>query len=696
MLAKSILIPNNYRSEIETVISSSTLGNGNAGKISINATERVEISDSDTPANSIIPTGIFTNTIFGSGTGGNLEINTSQLVVRDGSQLSASNGAIVSNESGVSVISFGGAGGNVELNATESIKIGGLSQDERFTSSIVSNTRTSSPAGNLTIDTTNLFVDANGLISASSLGTGLGGDINITAKDAIAIKGVGANNLQALIVDGLINQLDPDNIRGGIAAFTIESGAAGNITLDTGSLSLDDGAIISTATYGADNAGDLQINASEAINVRGSAIISPTFDTADGGMLNLNTKNLSIIEGGTVASASVGSGKAGNLNISATESIAIFDVLPNVLFSGSISTGSYSGLGSSGDLQIDTERLIVRGGANIQANNIFITPTATDDTVSQASPGKLTINAAESVEISGSATETNPFNQIPNSHISSLTTTSNPASNVTINTSKLAIFDRGEINVSSFGRGMAGTLEINAESVSLQNEARLSGTTNSGLGGNIALKIQDLLSLEDRAVINTDAAMGSGGNIDINAEFAVASGNSSISANAAATGNGGEINITANDVFLTKNSTISADSALGIDGTVKVQTLIDSEGNSYLELPQQAIQTDSRIIKSCGSNGNRQGIFSYTGRGGLPISPLTEFKPNSITLADLEIPPKTATENLDEVDRHSGLIPTAIVEANNWRVNPKGEIELTAASNTTAFDPNPTHCPFSS
>ena len=677
------------------VISSSTLGSGNAGKITIDATEKFEISN--TPARSIIPTGVFTNTVFGSGAGGNLEINTPQLTLHNGGQLSASNGAVTVNESGLYIIPLGGAGGNIELNISKSLKITGLSEDRSFPSSILSDTRTTNPAGNLTINTVNLLLDDNGLISASSIGTGAGGDINITARDSIELKGTGTDNLRALISDGLNNQFDSSNIQGGIAAFTLESGVAGEIAIDTATLSLKNGAVISTASFGGDDAGNLKINASEAIDVRGSAIISPTFGRADGGTLDLNTKNFKVTQGGAVVSASVGSGRAGNLNIRATESIAVSDVIPNTLFSGSISTGNYSGFGSSGDLQIDTKRLKITNGANIQTNNIFLVSPAANNAAflpSPASPGQLTINATESIEISGSTTSLNSFNQTPNSNISSFTTTANPASNVTINTGEL-VLDRGEINVSSLGQGTAGTLEINADSVTLKDEANLKGTTNSGLGGNVALKVADLLSLENGSVINTNAAVGSGGDIKIDAEFVIAAENSSITANAAASGNGGAIEIIANDVFLAGDSVISANSALGIDGTVRVRTLVDSERNTYAELPQQVIQTDSRIIRSCGSNRNRQGVFSYTGRGGLPSNPLTEFSTSNITVADLEIPPTALTDNR-ELEQYLDSIPSPVVEADSWQINPQGEIELTAAAgDAKLFDPSPANCPLS-
>jgi len=693
------------------ILSASTLGNGNAGNLSINASEAIKVGN--TPLISIIPTGIYTNTVFGNGASGDLKINTPQLVLQNGGIISAASGAIQVTKDGFQLVPLGGKGGNIELNVAKFIQVGGKSAGDNFVSSILSDTRSYSPAGNLTINTGDLYVDADGLVSASSVGNGAGGNILINARNGIKIDGSGVDNLEALITDALTGkQLNLANVKGGIVAFTINQGAAGNIAINTSELNLDRGAIISAATYGDDDAGNLEINAAKSIDVHSSAIISPTFATGDGGNLDLNTKNLMISGGGAILSASAGSGKAGNIDILATESISIKERIPDVLFSGSISTGSYGGLGLSGDLRIDTQRLSIRDGANIQTNNVVLNPavnpqniTSTD--IARSVPGKLIINAAESIEISGNTILGNPSNKSLNSYISSTTNTLNPASDVIIQTGKLSVFDGGEISVSSFGEGTAGKLEITADTILLKNAGSLTGSTLSGQGGNIMLQVNDFLRLEDNSFIDTNAiALGNGGNIEISANFVIASGNSSISANAAEIGNGGNIGITANDIFLAPDSTITADSALGIDGTVKVKTLVESERQNYSELPQQVLQTDGKMTRSCGNKGDRQGVFSYIGRGGLPFNPLTEFQANNMVVADFDIPANTPSDisayNLLEANHQQDLASQATVkatvEANQWRVNHQGKVELIALPhrNAKSFDfATPTNCPLS-
>jgi hypothetical protein len=122
------------------------------------------------------------------------------------------------------------------------------------------------------------------------------------------------------------------------------------------------------------------------------------------------------------------------------------------------------------------------------------------------------------------------------------------------------------------------------------------------------------------------------------------------------------------------------------------------------ELPQQVLQTDSKITRSCGNKGDRQSVFSYIGRGGLPFNPLTEFRGNSMVIADFDIPSNPPTNiakyNLLEANQQLNLAPQqtvkSTVEATQWRVNHQGKVELIAPPrhNPISFDfMNPNNCP---
>lgn len=670
-------------------ISSSTLGDGNAGNLTVNATDSIEVKE--TPAGSIIPTGIFTNTIFGNGKGGNLNLNTSKLTLQDGGQLSSSSGAIT----GDGIIPLGGQGGNISLDATEAVEINGASAEGTFNSGILTDTRGSNPAGNLTIDTGSLTLRDRGFISASSIGTGMGGDITINARDSVELVGQGVDVVRQLFVSSSTGQFGAI-FQGGIISFSMFEGDGGNISINTSRLNLKSGAVLTTATVGSDDAGDLIITASERMDVIGSIIAAPTLSTGNAGNIEIYTKNLNIVESAAIASASLGSGDAGDLFISASESIAIFDTVPDVTFSSSVTTGSYRGLGSSGDMTLNTQRLSIKGGASIEANNAFLDSLDSDNAAIEPealqAKGKITINASESLEVSGSASQDGIFGTPANSYISSTTTTSAPASDIQITTPNLSLYDSGAISVNSLGSGAAGTLDIVAENVTLENQGQLNGTTSSGRGGNIKLQVDNIVRLENNSAIDTNAiASGDGGNIDLTADFIIASENSSISANAAAIGDGGNIYVDAKELFITNDSKITADADLGIDGTVEINTSIDNEQNNYAELPQKVVRAENTIVQSCGNGNGSQNVFSYTGRGGLPINPLREFPTNDIVIADFEIPDDAIA---DELEAEIMLEPEPILEANRWKINANGKVELVATNEPIASQFDPAVCPF--
>ena len=73
------------------------------------------------------------------------------------------------------------------------------------------------------------------------------------------------------------------------------------------------------------------------------------------------------------------------------------------------------------------------------------------------------------------------------------------------------------------GTGDAGTLEIVADSIRLEDRGKLIATTTSGEGGNINLQVRDILQLRNNGLISAEAGgTGNGGNIKIDSKFIVA------------------------------------------------------------------------------------------------------------------------------------------------------------------------------
>ena len=159
----------------------------------------------------------------------------------------------------------------------------------------------SAQAGNVNITADNGVLLNNRSYIYSEVGSssvGNGGNINITAPS------VSLDNSASLVT-----QIQ----EGG-------QGRAGNINIiTTRTLSVKGGALLFANTLGQGNAGNIQIKAPESITLSGdrSLISAVTKSSGTGGDLTLDTGKLTVMDGAQVTVNSVGSGKAGALRVDA-------------------------------------------------------------------------------------------------------------------------------------------------------------------------------------------------------------------------------------------------------------------------------------------------------------------------------------------------------------------------------------------
>ncbi len=159
----------------------------------------------------------------------------------------------------------------------------------------------------------NIFTATNGgRLVGGTEGVGKGGDITVNSKQFNA-SGIGS------FVAGIFQQV-----------LENASGNAGNITVNTNSLSISSGAQIQNVVLagGRGNAGNIILNVSDFINITGtsplgqirSAVSAETQSSGNAGNLTINTRNLSVLEGAILSTgtfATANGGKGGNLTINA-------------------------------------------------------------------------------------------------------------------------------------------------------------------------------------------------------------------------------------------------------------------------------------------------------------------------------------------------------------------------------------------
>jgi filamentous hemagglutinin family protein len=664
------------------IILTSTFGSGDGGDLKVFATDSIELRD--TPPTAFLANGLYSSSVLGNGQGGNINLITNRLLVQNGSTIAAASGAFIRNN----VIPLGGNSGNILIQVGDAIEVSGASSDGVFLSRINSDTIGQGNAGNLTIETGSFQLIGSAYVSASSFNGGRGGNLTIEARDFVHIQGLSPDFFQQFIVQALAGgSLDISQGRGFLFTGTISTGDAGDTTISTPYLLLENGGAILTSSFGAGKSGSLSIQA-DRIDVISSIINAGAFGTGDSSDITIDTKTLNIINNSTIATTTINTGNAGNVIIRATEAIDIYNDKPRV-FSTTDLTGIYTnsiGGANAGNIEIDTKNLILRDGGTIASQSVP-NPFTLDS--KGGSSGNLMIRA-QSIEIEG-----NFFDGLVSSGLFTSTLTNGKAGDLQVTTDILKLSDTGIISVNSNSLGEAGNLIIDAKTIQLDS-GKINASTISGVGGNIDIQARSSLLLQGNSQIDANAqGIGDGGNIKIATIILLLLDRSQISTSAIE-GNGGKINLYTQGLFRSAESMLEASSQLGIDGIISIDTPEIDPNNGLIELSEQTTQPENKIAQTCGNNSSQiVSSFVIIGKGGLSEQP-QQIRHNLPVLSDLGIGSDeddrlsfTNTIPAKNLESASIFIPQpTFIEARGWLKGDRGQIILTAAiepSNSTNY-----------
>ena len=701
-------------------IINSTLGNAPTGDINIAASESIAIAD--TPFSALVLSGIYANTL-GTATGGDIIISTAQLSIIDGLISSNTGGVIVDG----TIIETGGKGGNIDLQVSDTIEASGIPDNPALTSGIGTSSFSNADAGNLSISTNKLIIKEGADFSTATLGIGQGGQLIIDATESIEL--IGVTTTEGLNIGGLLATSGRTEFPNFVA-----TGTSGDIQINTSSFTVRDGASVDVQSLGVGDAGSLNINADnvtlnnranlsastqsgaggdieiaannmvidrslidasvtgdgrggkikiaaqDSVVVNGSGfefiqnsffapnILSPEFlDTLNfsllqegilaattgsgqAGTIEINANDLEVKNGGLIGTATAGEGAASSILLNVAESIEI---------SGSIISASSIASGRGGNIEVETVKLEVLEGGQI-----------TSSTLNDGDGGNLTINADESIKVSGTSLD-NTFPSNISAGAQPLASATGNGGDLTIATADLEISDRGAVSVGSVGTGNAGTLTINADSINLDRQGVIAADTRSGKGGNIILEADDIIWQGNSFTTANAGANGDGGNITINADNLIVLENSQIIANAFL-GTGGNIEIDTQGLLTCTECRIDASSQLGVDGQVEIETLQPSSQLDVLNLPQQLTQSNEAVVLACPTNSsNAASQLQVLGRGGLAPSPQEPLSSDALIAADAT----TTSSDQNSTKTKTSLLPPP---AQSWYVDQAGTVVLSA------------------
>lgn len=281
-----------------------TLGAGDGGDLLVNAAASIELLN--TPAGAIIPTGIFANSLLGTGTGGNIDVNTQQLTLTGGGQIGNQTGAFL----GTGLIPLGGPAGTILVNVNDTTQIVGLSADGRFGSGLGTSNFSGAPPGKIVLNTGNLLIQDGATITTATLSDGPGGPLIVTVDNVLELKGTGTRQPLGIPVDfpsGLISSSGRADFPG-----LLGTGTAGTLHVTANELIIREGATIAVDSIGQGDAGNL--NATANFMRLDNGTINAATTTGVGGNIELQAPIL-FLENGSHINTNAGTTDGGNIVI---------------------------------------------------------------------------------------------------------------------------------------------------------------------------------------------------------------------------------------------------------------------------------------------------------------------------------------------------------------------------------------------
>ncbi|MEM8718324.1 MAG: filamentous hemagglutinin N-terminal domain-containing protein [Cyanobacteria bacterium P01_G01_bin.39] len=693
-----------------------------------------------------------TNSNFGIGNPGNIEINARNITFKNG-------GNIASFDSGgAETVNIG----NITLNATGDIIFDGIKSSQVSGISNLLAENSTGNIGEINVTAQNLTITNGAAIQSQVAGIADSGDINLDIANSIKIDGFGTVALE----NG--SRVFPSQIASNVAGTGI--GNAGNISISTQNLELSRNGSIDTNILGQGNGGNIDLDAEQITigkpgdsNISPSSISAEAFGEGNGGNITIDTGSLLISDGGDVAAGIVGNGQGGSININASDTVSVdgTGLVGETQNSSGITVDTFNSVGNAGDIEITTAKLFVTNGAFVSADvigdstgnggsikiqatelvsasgggdieaDLFPDATGTggdltietgklivsDDsqistsTLGDGDAGNLTI-VAKSIDLSG----VNEVEQVRSGLLANALIGDGQGGNINIVTGELNISDGAAVVAGNFpsfagssfqpGTGVAGTIDIQANSINLSNEGRIVASTQSPLtdanSKNINLEVTENITLQDNALISAEAFnQGNGGNLSIDSSFIIAfpsNGNGNDIIASAEQGQGGDITINSNLLGIEESlaidgnnsNNIDASSEFSLDGDVTITTPDTDLIQGTSELPTNVIEPGQTTAQACQSNREviANNSFVINGKGGIQPEPGLPLNSHNVYLNDAANYESTIPQPI-QTDQGQ------IQPARGIKVTESGKITLTAYRTNNSGDrlpPNSDHC----
>ncbi len=470
----------------DTVISSATISDGNAGDIRIKATESVTLTKAAIFANS--------GELDLEMNEGNASLTHTQgdagLILIETEQLTLDNAVIESDAFSI------GQGGDIILKVTGNTT---LSDSHIGVNAFDGTDVTADRVGTILLETRQLDL-TNVIISSSTFGSGTGGNITLKVDGPITLSQgaiyVNAKNHAPQFHDDNAappsnkqtapshDQTSPSTDKPSNDNPTQSSGDAGTILIQARELTLTDRSNISSSTDGTGNGGHIYINATESVIVQNPADSAQTqgvrsqgrygieavsigkqADSGDAGDIWLETPQLILTDRGDLNTSSLGGGDAGNIHLTVTE----------LYMSNHAKIASSNlGNGNAGNIIINAQQL--------RLQDAHITTQA-----KSAQGGDISIHTDKLVYSLDSGINT------------SVRGGTGDGGNITIESPQFLVLNQGHIKAQAY-EGRGGNIQITSEQLIASPCSQISASSKLGIDGEVEIDAPEV-NLDDFLVV---------------------------------------------------------------------------------------------------------------------------------------------------------------------------------------------------
>ncbi len=397
----------------------------------------------------------------------------------------------------------------------------------------------------------------NSGISAATYGIGDTGDISVRAKT------FNISGRSTATTVGIIADVEAD-----------ATGNGGDVFVRAREINLFGLAEISASTFGDGDGGTINVVADRILvdgtNLHGFSGIGVGVEphaSGQSGDLSIRSHDLFIVGGGEISANSFGQGDGGNIDVSSDR--ILIDGMTSPVLTGITVGVTETGIGNGGDILIHSQDLSIIGGGEISAS----TSGRGDGGSVRVTSGRLRIDGTDSRFVTGVL-----------ARVSS--TGTGRGGDIFIHSDDLSILAHGEIDATTSGQGIGGSIQVDADRLLIDGAGFTSFTgigaqvssTGTGRGGNIFVH-SDNLSILAHGVIDAGTfGHGDGGSIQVVANRLLIDGEgiggfTGIGAQVENTGigKGGDIFVHSNNLSILAHGVIAATTfGHGDGGTVVV------------------------------------------------------------------------------------------------------------------------------